>query len=70
MKPHLGHLYQLLANEMGIEHWKVSIGYSVLQILVGIGALVLRWYGDLAVVIFLGSCFAGFGIVSFVVRSR
>ena len=63
MKPHRRHLYQLLANEMGIEHWKISLGYGVLQILVGVGALFLRSYGNLAVVIFLGSCFAGFALV-------
>ena len=28
MKPHRRHVYQLLANEMGIEHWKVSVGYG------------------------------------------
>ena len=32
--------YQLLANEMGIAHWKVSVGYGVLQAVVGIGAWV------------------------------
>ncbi|MBC2704175.1 UDP-N-acetylmuramyl pentapeptide phosphotransferase [Desulfobacula sp.] len=68
MKPHRRHFYQLLANEMGVAHWKVSTGYGVLQVLVGIGALVLRGYGNLAVVIFLGCCFAGFGFVSFFAR--
>ena len=68
MKPHRRHLYQLLANEMGIDHWKVSTGYGVLQILVGIGALALRGYGNLAIVIFLGCCFAGFAAVSCFVR--
>ena len=67
-RPHRRHLYQLLANEMGIDHWKVSTGYGVLQILVGIGALALRGYGNLAVVIFLGCCFAGFAAVSCFVR--
>jgi len=33
MQPHRKHLYQLLANEMGIEHWKVSVGYGALQFL-------------------------------------
>lgn len=42
MKPHRGHLYQLLANEMGLAHWKVSVGYGALQLMVGIGALALR----------------------------
>ncbi len=31
-KPHRKHLYQLLANERGIAHWKVSVGYGVLQL--------------------------------------
>jgi len=67
-RPHRRHLYQLLANEMGIDHWKVTTGYGVLQILVGIGALALRGYGNLAIVIFLGCCFAGFAAVSCFVR--
>ena len=69
MKPHRRHLYQLLANEMGVAHWKVSAGYGALQLMVGVGALALRGYGNLAVVIFLGCCFAGFGIVSSIVRN-
>ena len=70
MKPHRRHLYQLLANEMGVAHWKVSVGYGVLQLMVGIGALALRGYGNLAVVIFLGCCFAAFGIASSFYRGQ
>lgn len=70
MQPHRGHVYQLLANEMGIDHWKVSVGYGVLQLVVGIGALTLRGYGDLVVVAFLGICFAGFGGFGYLVRKR
>jgi len=68
MQPHRGHVYQLLANEMGIDHWKVSVGYGALQLVVGIGALTLRGYGDLVVVAFLGCCFVGFWVISFFVR--
>jgi len=60
MTPHRRHIYQLLANEMGIEHRKVSVGYGVLQVLVGIGALVLRGYGTGVLVGYLGAWFAGF----------
>lgn len=70
LKPHRRHVYQLLANEMGIEHWKVSVGYGVLQLIVGIGALLIRGYGTLVVVIFLGSCFAGFCCFGYWVRKR
>jgi len=68
MKPHRRHLYQLLANEMGVAHWKVSVGYGALQLVVGIGALALRGYGNLAVLVFLGFCFATFGITSSFIR--
>lgn len=30
-QPHRIHLYQILANEMKISHWKVSLGYGVTQ---------------------------------------
>ncbi|MBW1708180.1 MAG: glycosyltransferase family 4 protein [Deltaproteobacteria bacterium] len=70
LKPHRRHVYQLLANEMGVSHWKVSVGYGVLQAMVGIGALSLRGYGTLYVVVFLGLCFAGFGGFGCWVRER
>jgi len=70
MRPHRRHLYQLLANEMEVAHWKVSAGYGLLQLVVGIGALVFRAYGNLAVAVFLGSCFAGFAMLSYIVRRR
>ena len=35
-KPHRRHYYQLLANEKGIAHWKVSVGYGVFQVAVGV----------------------------------
>ena len=35
-KPHRRHLYQVLANEAGISHWKVSLGYGVFQLSAGI----------------------------------
>lgn len=47
---HRRHLYQLLANQMRIPHWKVSLGYGLLQAAVGIMLLQLRPYGTMAVV--------------------
>ena len=41
MQPHRKHLYQLLANEMGIEHWKVSVGYGALQFLSAVNGVRL-----------------------------
>ena len=37
LKPHRRHVYQLLANEMGIDHWKVSVGYGFCRRLLGLG---------------------------------
>jgi len=34
--PHRRHFYQVLVNEGQIAHWKVSLGYGILQLLVGL----------------------------------
>ena len=52
-------VYQLLANEMGIAHWKVSVGYGVLQAVVGLGALGVRGYGTGVLIGYLGVWFGG-----------
>ena len=70
MTPHRRHVYQLLANEMGIDHWKVSVGYGVLQLVVGIGALALRGYGTVVLVGYLGAWFVGFCCFGYWVRKR
>ncbi len=43
--PHRRHLYQCLANEMGIAHWKVSLGYSLIQVAVMVLAVSLSRHG-------------------------
>ncbi len=35
-RPHRRHMYQILANEAGIAHWKVSVMYGIFQLFVGI----------------------------------
>ena len=67
-KPHRRHLYQLLANEMGIDHWKISLGYGVVQLIVGYGALVTTRHGFAATLAVLGFSFTAFSAVSFMVR--
>lgn len=39
--PHRRHFYQVLVNEGRIEHWKVSIGYGISQLTVGLIIWVL-----------------------------
>lgn len=70
VKPHRRHIYQLLANEMKIDHWKVSFGYGFLQLLIGLSALGLRQIGGVAVLTFLIICFASFWSFGYWVRRR
>jgi UDP-N-acetylmuramyl pentapeptide phosphotransferase/UDP-N-acetylglucosamine-1-phosphate transferase len=47
--PHRRHLYQVLANEGRIEHWKVSVGYGFLQLLIGLILIFAKIYGIVAI---------------------
>ena len=69
-KPHRRHLYQLLVNEMGVAHWKVSAGYGVLQAAVGVGALMVSAYGVLVLLAYLCICAAAFLGIATRVRLR
>ena len=69
-KAHRRHLYQLFANEMKIEHWKVSAGYGLLQLIVGISVLLLKPIGLLVIFLILAAYFAGFLLLSFIVRKK
>lgn len=55
--PHRRHLYQVLANEAGIAHWKISLNYGISQLAVGliIWLLILQdiFWGILGVVVFI-----------------
>ena len=67
-KPHRRHLYQLLANENGIAHWKISIGYGLAQLIVGITVLLLRLFGTAVILILLAVYFLAFLLLSRSVR--
>lgn len=49
LQPHRRHLYQFMANEMGIAHWKVSIAYGLIQVVVALLAVHFGRQGALAV---------------------
>lgn len=66
-KPHRRHLYQILANECGIDHWKISVGYGAVQLIIGMVLIVFKDRWD-AVLIFLILCLTIFSIVSALVR--
>ena len=65
---HRRHLYQLLANEFGIAHWKISAAYAAAQLAVGVGVLIARFFGLPAVLILLTVCFTGFAMLTVHVR--
>jgi Fuc2NAc and GlcNAc transferase len=67
--PHRRHIYQLLANEMGIPHWQVSIGYGLLQIIVGASVLMVMDKGLIAVFSLLLFFSLTFSIASWFIRS-
>lgn len=70
LRPHRRHLYQLLANEKGLPHWKVSTGYALLQAAAGLCAWWAGRQSDgfaLGLIAFLS---AGFFVCSFRLRRR
>jgi Fuc2NAc and GlcNAc transferase len=57
--PHRGHLYQFLANEMKIAHWKISLGYGLAQLVLGLIIIKLKSGGYAPLIaIWAGSFFA------------
>ena len=69
-RPHRKHLYQLLANEIGITHWKVSLGYGFGQLLVGVSVLFFMNSGLLPVLSIISLYFFIFTVVTAAVRMR
>ncbi len=42
---HRKHIYQLLANEVGISHWKISMAYGLLQAVIGLSIIMIKPMG-------------------------
>jgi UDP-N-acetylmuramyl pentapeptide phosphotransferase/UDP-N-acetylglucosamine-1-phosphate transferase len=69
-RPHRRHLYQILANEYKISHWKVSLGYGVFQLIVGISVFWLKRAGITVVISLILLYFCTFSILSFTLRNN
>lgn len=69
-RPHRRHLYQILANEYKISHWKVSLGYGLLQLMVGISVFWLKRAGITVVISLILLYFCTFSILSFTLRNH
>lgn len=62
-KPHRRHLYQVLANEGGNSHWKISLCYGAAQLIISVLMLSFRSQGivPLLIVYFISIiCFASY----------
>jgi Fuc2NAc and GlcNAc transferase len=46
---HRRHLYQFFANERGFAHWKVSVGYGLVQLVVALAVILASRHGAWAV---------------------
>lgn len=68
LRAHRRHLYQLLANEKGIAHWKVSLGYGLLQAAVGLSVLWVKPLGLTPVIVLLAVWFLAFFVFSALIR--
>ena len=68
--PHRKHFYQLLANEYAIPHWKISLGYGIGQLFVGISSLYFINSGLLAVLSIFFLYFLIFTLLSGFMRRR
>ncbi|OPX33512.1 MAG: hypothetical protein B1H11_12520 [Desulfobacteraceae bacterium 4484_190.1] len=69
-RPHRRHLYQVLANEGGIPHWKVSVGYGVCQAVAGVCVWKVSGYGTFWIITALAVFLGIFIIVNRKVKTR
>jgi Fuc2NAc and GlcNAc transferase len=67
-RSHRRHLYQLLVNELGIAHWKISLAYGIVQLTIGVAILAAYGHGLGVVLICLAVCGAGFLLVTGQIR--
>ena len=70
IEPHRKHIYQVLVNEAGIGHWKVSLGYGMMQLIIGFSAIFIQPKG----VIWILGIYVAYGLIfaffSIVIRKR
>ncbi len=67
---HRKHTYQLLANELGIDHLKISLSYGMAQLIIGLSAISLKSTGlhfILAIYFFYFMCFI---LITFQIRKK
>ncbi|MEX1314095.1 MAG: UDP-N-acetylmuramyl pentapeptide phosphotransferase [Desulfotignum sp.] len=70
IRPHRRHVYQVLANEAGIGHLKISLGYGLVHAIVGLSVIALQpeaWGALLGIYFIYGLIF---GVFSLIIRKK
>jgi len=68
-QPHRRHIYQILANDKGIPHWQVSLGFGFFQRIVVLSVLLVNSHGIIAVLLTLCFYFAIFAVMTYYLRA-
>jgi Fuc2NAc and GlcNAc transferase len=58
-QPHRKHFYQILANEYTIPHWKISIGYGLSQLIIGLAIIYFKKMGLIVIAVIISICYSG-----------
>jgi Fuc2NAc and GlcNAc transferase len=58
-QPHRKHFYQILANEYTIPHWKISIGYGLSQLIMGLAIIYFKKMGLIVIAVIISICYSG-----------
>jgi len=53
-----------------VSQWKVSLGYGLLQLVVGVTVLLLKPFGSIMILSILTAYFAGFTMASYFIRKN
>ena len=68
--PHRRHLYQILTNEYGIAHWKISAGYAMVQLFIGLSVFFMLRAGIFPLFVMILGYFIIFTLISGTIRYR
>ena len=60
----------LAISEMGIDHWKISLGYGIVQLIIGLAVLSLRPFGFLSIFILLSAIFIALIWANYAARTK
>jgi UDP-N-acetylmuramyl pentapeptide phosphotransferase/UDP-N-acetylglucosamine-1-phosphate transferase len=70
VKSHRRHLYQVLANEGEVAHWKISLSYGVIQLSIGLILIRIKNIGTFPVILLLATFFGIFFIINYLIKQK